>query len=134
VPVIGLCLGMQLLFESSEEWEGADGLGLLPGRVVRFEAPGLKLPHIGWEPLRFQRDSELFAGINDGTPFYFVHGYAPRPEDSADVVATAEHGERFACAIERAPLYGVQFHPEKSSAAGLRLLSNFARLCAPVTV
>jgi len=132
VPVLGICLGFQLVFGSSVEQGGAAGLGLVGGEVSELEAPGLKLPHIGWEPVRVERESELFSGIEDGTPFYFVHGYAPRPADAADVVATAEHGERFACAIARPPLYGVQFHPEKSSAAGLRLLSNFARVSAPV--
>ena len=132
VPVLGICLGFQLVFDSSVEQGGAAGLGLVGGEVTELRAPGLKLPHIGWEPLRLQRDSELFVGIDDGTPFYFVHGFAPRPADENDVVATAEHGERFACAIARPPLYGVQFHPEKSSAAGLRLLRNFAGICAAV--
>ena len=131
-PVLGICLGFQLLFESSTELGGAQGLGLLQGEVTALEAPGLKLPHIGWEPLRLERESELTEGIDDGTPFYFVHTYAPRPADQSVVSATAEHGERFACAISRPPLYGVQFHPEKSSAAGLRLLRNFSELCTRV--
>jgi glutamine amidotransferase len=132
VPVLGICLGFQLLFESSTELGGADGLGLVEGDVSELDAPERKLPHIGWEPVRLAAGSELFAGIDDGTPFYFVHSFAPRPAASQDVVATASHGERFVCAIARPPLYGVQFHPEKSSAAGLRLLSNFARICAAV--
>jgi glutamine amidotransferase len=132
VPVLGICLGFQLVFDSSAEHGGAEGLGLVAGEVTGLEAPGLKLPHIGWEPVRLERDSGLFAGIETETPFYFVHTFAPRPADAADVVATAGHGERFACAIERPPLYGVQFHPEKSSAAGLKLLENFSRICAPV--
>ncbi len=131
-PVLGICLGFQLLFESSTELGGARGLGLLGGEVTELDAHGLKLPHIGWEPMRIERETELTDEIGDGTPFYFVHGFAPRPAEEQDVVATAEHGERFVCAIARPPLYGVQFHPEKSSAAGLRLLSNFARICAPV--
>lgn len=134
VPVLGICLGFQLVFESSTELGGARGLGLVEGEVTALEAPGLKLPHIGWEPMRIERESELVAGIADGTPFYFVHGYAPRPTEPNDVIATAEHGERFVCAIARPPLYGVQFHPEKSSAAGLRLLGNFSRLCSVVRV
>jgi imidazole glycerol-phosphate synthase subunit HisH len=132
VPVLGICLGFQLVFESSTELGGATGLALVGGDVTELDAGKLKLPHIGWEPVRLERESELFAGIDGGTPFYFVHGFAPRPADAQDVVATAEHGERFVCAIARPPLYGVQFHPEKSSAAGLRLLSNFTRICAPV--
>ena len=131
-PVLGICLGFQLLFESSTELGGADGLGLIEGEVTGLEAPGLKVPHIGWEPVRWARESELTDGIADGTPFYFVHGFTPRPASDADLLATAEHGERFACAIARPPLFGVQFHPEKSSAAGLRLLRNFAGICAVV--
>ncbi len=132
VPVLGICLGFQLLFESSTELGGARGLGLLGGEVKALDAPGLKLPHIGWEPMRIERESELTEGIAADTPFYFVHTFAPRPVDASVVIGTAEHGERFAAAIAKPPLYGVQFHPEKSSAAGLRLLGNFAALCAAV--
>jgi imidazole glycerol-phosphate synthase subunit HisH len=132
-PVLGICLGFQLVFDSSTELGGAEGLGLVDGDVTRLSAPGLKVPHIGWEPVRWERDCELTEGIADATPFYFVHSFTPRPADSADVLGTAEHGERFACAIARPPLYGVQFHPEKSGAAGLRLLRNFAAICASVS-
>lgn len=127
-PVLGICLGFQLLFERSDERRPAAGLGLLAGEVTTLQAPGLKVPHIGWEAVRWSRDTELNAGIRDGTPFYFVHGFTPRPADDGDLLGTAEHGETFACAVARPPLYGVQFHPEKSSAAGLRLLSNFTRI------
>ncbi len=131
-PLLGICLGVQLLFERSTEHGGADGLGLVPGEVTAIDAPGLKVPHIGWEPVTWERSSELTEGLGNETPFYFVHSFAVRPQDPADVLGTAEWGERFACAIARPPLYGVQFHPEKSSAAGLRLLANFARICASV--
>jgi glutamine amidotransferase len=130
VPVLGICLGYQLLYDSSTELGGADGLGLLSGTVTGLDAPGLKVPHIGWEPVSWAADSELTEGIGDGTPFYFVHSFTPRPSAEAEVLGTAEHGERFACAAAQPPVYGVQFHPEKSSGAGLRLLSNFARMCA----
>jgi glutamine amidotransferase len=130
VPVLGICLGMQLLFESSAENEGAAGLSLLGGLVGPLEANGYKVPHIGWSPVHWEHDSKLSEGLDDETPFYFVHSFAPRPAALEDVLGTAAYGERFACAVERPPLYGVQFHPEKSSAAGLRLLSNFISICS----
>ncbi len=129
-PVMGVCLGMQLLFDSSTELDGAQGLGLLPGPVGEISANGYKVPHIGWSPVRWARPSRLTEGLGEETPFYFVHSFVPRPAEGSDVLGTAEYGERFACAVERPPLYGAQFHPEKSSAAGLRLLENFARICA----
>jgi imidazole glycerol-phosphate synthase subunit HisH len=128
-PILGICLGLQLLFERSEELGGAAGLGLLPGAVTALDAPGLKVPHIGWEPVAWEHDSALTAGIDSGTPFYFVHGFAVRPAGS-DTLGTVEYGERFACAAERGNVFGVQFHPEKSSAAGLALLANFTGICA----
>ena len=131
-PVLGICLGYQLIFSSSTELGGAEGLGLLDGEVRELEAPGLKIPHMGWEPVRWERESELTEGIEDGTTFYFVHSFTPVTADEGDVVGTAVHGERFACVAARPPLYGVQFHPEKSSAAGLRLLRNFVGIAAAV--
>jgi imidazole glycerol-phosphate synthase subunit HisH len=130
VPVLGICLGMQLLFESSVENEGGSGLALLGGVVAPLEANGYKVPHIGWSPVRWEQESELTAGLAEETPFYFVHSYAPRPDTDSDVLGTAAYGGRFACAVERAPLYGVQFHPEKSSSAGLGLLRNFSSICS----
>ncbi len=131
-PVLGVCLGYQLLFESSSELGGAEGLGLIEGPVDGLRADDLKVPHIGWEPVQWGRESELTAGIADETPFYFVHSFTPRPTNEEDILAYAVHGERFACAVARPPLFGVQFHPEKSSAAGLALLANFAGICAAV--
>ncbi len=131
VPILGICLGLQLLFDSTTELGGAAGLGLLPGEVGELEADGLKIPHIGWSPVRWERDSKLTEGIDNETPFYFVHSFAPRTE-SSDLLGSAAYGARFACAAERDNVYGVQFHPEKSSSAGLRLLSNFAGVCAAV--
>jgi imidazole glycerol-phosphate synthase subunit HisH len=131
VPILGICLGLQLLFESTTELGGATGLGLLAGEVAELDAPGLKVPHIGWSPVRWERESRLIEGIESETPFYFVHSFTPRPE-AADLLGTAAYGARFACAAERDNVFGVQFHPEKSSAAGLRLLSNFAGVCSAV--
>jgi len=131
VPILGICLGLQLLFDATTELGGAEGLGLLPGPVSELDAEGLKVPHIGWSPVHWQRESRLTEGIKSETPFYFVHSFAPRPAPE-DLLGSATYGARFACAAERENVYGVQFHPEKSSAAGLRLLSNFAGICASV--
>ncbi|MFP5389660.1 MAG: imidazole glycerol phosphate synthase subunit HisH [Thermoleophilia bacterium] len=131
VPILGVCLGLQLLFNSSTELGGADGLGLLGGKVSDLDAPGLKIPHIGWSPVRWERNSRLIEGIDSETPFYFVHSFAPRAE-AGELLGSAAYGARFTCAAERDNVFGVQFHPEKSSAAGLRLLSNFAGICASV--
>ena len=129
-PVMGICLGLQLLFESSIEGDGAKGLSLLPGTVEPLAANELKVPHIGWSPVRWARESRLTEGLGPEPPFYFVHSFTPRPESEGDVLGTAAYGERFTCAVDRHPVYGAQFHPEKSSAAGLRLLENFASICA----
>jgi glutamine amidotransferase len=130
-PILGICLGLQLLFDSSSELGGASGLSLLEGPVAALRAEGLKVPHIGWSPVRWERESRLAEGIESETPFYFVHSFAPLPQDG-DLLGSAVYGERFGCAAERDNVFGVQFHPEKSSAAGLRLLANFAGVCASV--
>jgi imidazole glycerol-phosphate synthase subunit HisH len=131
VPILGICLGLQLLFETTTELGGAEGLGLFEGAVAELDADGLKVPHIGWSPVRWERESHLAEGIESETPFYFVHSFAPRPA-AADLLGSAAYGARFGCAAERDNVFGVQFHPEKSSAAGLRLLANFAGVCASV--
>ncbi len=128
-PFLGICLGLQLLFETSDE-DGAATLGVLPGRTVRLEdAP--TLPHIGWNQVERSREHPLFDGIADGADFYFVHSYAGEPaggESSDEVLASTEHGRRFVSAVARGPLLGVQFHPERSGADGLRLLTNFVSI------
>lgn len=131
VPILGICLGLQLLFDSTTELGGASGIGLLPGGVDGLKADGLKVPHIGWSPVRWEKESRLAEGIESETPFYFVHSFAPSP-DHDDLLGDAAYGARFACAVECDNVFGVQFHPEKSSTAGLRLLSNFAGVCSAV--
>jgi glutamine amidotransferase len=131
VPLLGICLGMQLLFESSTEHEGATGLGLLPGDVIALSAP--KLPHIGWNEVTFTRDSPLVAGLGERAAFYHVHSFVCRPADGADVIGCGDYGERFASIVARDNVMGAQFHPEKSSRDGLALLRNFARLADRVT-
>ena len=131
-PVLGICLGMQLLFESSVELGGTAGLGLLPGTVARLEPGDRKLPHIGWNLVRFERESALTAGLPGECAFYHVHSFAARPSEPADVLGVSDYGEPFVSAVDRDPLFGVQFHPEKSSAHGLALLRNFAAVCSRV--
>jgi glutamine amidotransferase len=134
-PVLGVCLGMQLAFERSSELGGAEGLGLIAGEVRELAAGELKLPHIGWNEVRFgERSSPLTDGLPASCAFYHVHSFAAVPARSEDVLGTATYGESFATAVSRGSFYGVQFHPEKSSAAGLRLLANFARICVSARV
>lgn len=131
VPVIGLCLGMQLLFERSDEHEGAEGIGLLPGRIVKLDAQGLKLPHIGWNSVRWTRSSPLLDGLPDPAAFYHVHSFAPEPDDEDVVLGRGAYGTPFVSFVERGGVFGAQCHPEKSSVHGLRLLGNFVRICRP---
>ena len=126
VPLLGICLGMQLLFESSTEHEGAPGLGILPGAVTRLHSP--RLPHIGWNLVTFERESGLTSGLGESAAFYHVHSFACRPSDPADVVGTSEYGERFVSVVEREHVMAAQFHPEKSSMDGLHMLRNFAAM------
>ncbi len=130
VPIFGSCMGMQLLFEYSHEHGGCEGLGLLAGEVRQLQAPGLKLPHIGWSEVRFERDCQLSEGLGDSIYLYHVHSFVAHPGDPSVVVGSAEYGQRFPAIVAHANVYGAQSHPEKSSAAGLALLANFARVCA----
>jgi len=129
VPVFGACLGMQLLFETSVEHEGEVGLGLLAGEVRRLDPGALKLPHIGWNEVRWARESPLTAGLPDPSTFYHVHTFVPHPADEADVLGTSDYGSPFVSVVARDNVFGAQFHPEKSSTHGLALLANFAGLC-----
>ena len=128
-PFLGICLGMQLLFEESDEFGPVRGLGILPGRVVRFPVdPARKVPHMGWNTRRMAHPVPALAGIEDGAYVYFVHSYYPVPADPAVVATTTVHGAEFASSVARDNVFACQFHPEKSQQVGLRLLGNFVRL------
>jgi glutamine amidotransferase len=132
VPVLGLCLGMQLLFERSTELGGDEGLGLLEGDVVALDPddPSLKVPHIGWNVVSFTRAHPLLDGLGDGAAFYHVHSFVARPERDDDVLGRGDYGGPFVSIVGRDRIFGAQFHPEKSSTAGLRLLASFSAVCA----
>jgi glutamine amidotransferase len=130
---MGVCVGEQMLFDSSEENEGTPGLGLLPGKVVRFQLDGklqadgsrFKVPQMGWNRVRQVRAHPLWDGVEDGAYFYFVHSYYAQPDDPADTIGEADFGGAYCCAVARENIVATQFHPEKSAAAGLRLYRNF---------
>lgn len=127
VPLLGICLGLQLLFDHSEEMGDHSGLGLIPGDVVLFNGE-LKVPQVGWNQLDIKREHPLLAGIVNGDYFYFVHSYYVRPKDSAVHLATADYGEAFPAVVQKDNVFGIQFHPEKSSRLGLQILKNFGEL------
>lgn len=125
-PFLGICLGLQLLFAQSDETPGAQGLGLIKGKISEIpKTNGLKVPHIGWNSIEISENSRLFAGIPNGSYFYFVHSYYLNGADESDVAATTEYGVKIECAVEHGNLFATQFHPEKSGAAGLQVLKNF---------
>lgn len=125
IPFLGICLGLQLLFESSEESPGVEGLGILKGSIRRIPEEGLKVPHIGWNSLHFPNKSRLFSGIAEGTYVYFVHSYYLAAEEKEIVSATTEYGVTIHAAVEKENIFACQFHPEKSSDIGLQILQNF---------
>jgi len=126
VPMLGICVGMQVLFQVSEESPGAPGLGWIAGKVIRLP-DGVMIPQMGWNSLAILRRSEMLDGISDGDMFYFVHSYYTRPEDDSVIAATTEHGVEVTAAIQKDNLFATQFHPEKSGPKGLQILKNFVR-------
>lgn len=129
IPFLGICLGLQLLFESSEEREGVKGLGILPGRIVRLpEEAGLKIPHIGWNSLRYPNKGRLFEGIPEESYVYFVHSYYLKAEDPRIVTATTEYAAHIHASVEKDNVFACQFHPEKSSDTGMCILRNFMQI------
>lgn len=128
-PLLGICLGLQLFFEGSDESEGVEGLGLLKGSVVRFsDTYGLKIPHIGWNSLELMNDGRLFKGIPNGSYVYFVHSYYLKAADEQIVKATTTYGDLVHASVEQDSIFACQFHPEKSSSVGLSILKNFSEL------
>ncbi|MBS7339397.1 MAG: imidazole glycerol phosphate synthase subunit HisH [Lachnospiraceae bacterium] len=125
-PFLGICLGLQLLFERSDECDGVQGLGLLPGEILRIpDVPGLKIPHIGWNSLKFPNKGRLFEGIQEDAYVYFVHSFYLKAADEGIVTATTEYGTLIHASVEKDNIFACQFHPEKSSEVGLRILKNF---------
>lgn len=128
-PFLGICLGLQLLFDGSEESAGVEGLGILPGDIVKIpDTPGLKIPHIGWNSLSFQNHGRLFESFDQETYVYFVHSYYLKARDEQIVKATTEYGTHIHASVEKDNVFACQFHPEKSSTVGLQILTNFAKI------
>lgn len=127
VPLLGICLGLQLLFDRSSEMGNYSGLGLIPGDIILFDGPQ-KVPQIGWNQLDIKRSHPLLDGIKNGDYFYFVHSYYARPDSEAVILATADYGIDFPAVVQKDNVFGIQFHPEKSSRLGLRILANYGRL------
>ena len=133
IPFLGICLGLQLLYESSEETPGVTGLGLLKGTIKRIpDQPGLKIPHMGWNSLNIRKDAALFQGIEDNSYVYFVHSYYLQAEEEEEVAATTFYSTRIHASVEKDNVFACQFHPEKSSAVGLKILENFIALESPL--
>ncbi len=130
-PLLGICLGMQLLFSESDEHGRHDGLGIIPGKVKRFvESPSLKIPHMGWNEVRHQDLSPLLIAVKDEEFFYFAHSYYVVPDEPAAVIGSTDYGLTFASVVQSGNVFGVQFHPERSGLDGLTILENFCAICA----
>lgn len=128
LPYLGICLGLQVLFEEGTEFGSHPGLGVIPGKVIRFAGSALKIPHMGWNQIQAAKKNPFLEGIPEGSFFYFVHSYYGLPDEADWVATTTEYGTQFPSAVSRGRLFACQFHPEKSQEIGMRLLLNFARL------
>lgn len=124
---LGVCLGYQLLFSSSEEFGHAEGLNIIPGRVVRFVKNGLKVPHMGWNSMKFEQESQFLSNIPDNSYFYFIHSYYPETQDDSWIIGKTDYGVSFPCIVGKGNLLAAQFHPEKSHRYGLKIIENFVR-------
>ncbi|HYB92997.1 MAG TPA: imidazole glycerol phosphate synthase subunit HisH [archaeon] len=131
-PILGICLGMQILFKESEESPSSKGLDIIPGKVVKLPAT-VKIPQMGWNTLEIKKQNPLINGVKTGEYFYFVHSYAPKFVDPSAVVATTKYGSEFPCIVAKGNVYGTQFHPEKSGRSGLKILTNFVRIVRDVS-
>jgi len=127
-PYLGICLGLQILFEKSEEDRKAKGLGIFKGNVVKFKSKNLKIPQIGWNSIKINKDNKNGLSLKDGSYFYFVHSYYVKPKDGIIVLAETDYGIKFASAIAKGNVFGVQFHPERSGSVGLKVLENFCKI------
>ena len=129
IPLLGICVGMQALFDVGEEMGEHAGLGLLPGKVTRFaESLSVKIPHTGWNQVEIRKDAALFRGLNSGAYVFFNHSFYCQPENPADIIATTNYSLTYACAVQNKNILGVQFHPEKSQTVGLQILKNFLEM------
>ena len=129
IPILGICLGLQLMFDSSEESPGVEGLSLLPGKIVRIpDKEGFKIPHMGWNSLELSKESRLFKGLEENPYVYFVHSYYLKAKNESDVAATTEYGALIHASVEKDHIFACQFHPEKSSEAGMQILRNFIKV------
>ncbi len=127
-PYLGICLGLQILFEESEEFGRCNGLGIFKGKVIRFRESDLKIPHMGWNTINIKKSSSILKDIPDQSYFYFVHSYYVVPEDSEIILTSTEYGVEFTSSVSKNNIFGVQFHPEKSQALGLKMLGNFVEI------
>ncbi len=128
-PYLGICLGLQILFEKSEENKNVSGLSIFPGKVIKFKSKSIKIPHIGWNQILIKKRNRLLKNVKNNSFFYFVHSFYVKPSDSKIISTITSYGENFVSSVSKDNIYGVQFHPEKSQKEGLKIIKNFAQIC-----